>query len=167
LRRDQAYAGVLVDDLTTKGTREPYRMFTSRAEYRLLLREDNTAARLLAIGRRLGLVDDARWRAFETEESALTAARERAQAGLDRPDRRGERAPGRARLAPLADRRVSLSDLLRRPELDWRAVPRWRGGRHLSAEIDPAVAERIEIEVKYEGYLARQESDARRARELG
>jgi tRNA uridine 5-carboxymethylaminomethyl modification enzyme len=168
LRRDQAYAGVLVDDLVTRGTREPYRMFTSRAEYRLLLREDNAASRLMPIGRELGLVDDERWRRFAAFEAALAAAREPLErlsvtptpAVNDRLAARGT--------APLADRRASLLDLLRRPELDWGAVAEVAAAGGLTLpEIDPAVAERVEIEIKYQGYLVRQEGDARRARSWG
>ncbi len=168
LRRDQGYAGVLVDDLVTKGTREPYRMFTSRAEFRLLLREDNAASRLMPIGRALGLIDDERWRRFRAFEEALAAARAAlgeltvtpAAAVNDRLTALGS--------APIADRRASLLELLRRPELGWRdLVPVAAAAGQSLPEIDQAVAERVEIEVKYEGYLERQESDARRARSWG
>ena len=168
LARDQAYAGVLVDDLVSKGTREPYRMFTSRAEYRLLLREDNAASRLMPIGRELGLVGDDRWRRYTAFEAQLAAVRESLDllsvaphaAVNDRLAARGS--------SPIADRRISLYDLLRRPELDWRAVAEVAAAADLTLpEIDAAVAERIEIEVKYEGYLARQETEARRARSWG
>ena len=168
LGRDQAYAGVLVDDLVSKGTREPYRMFTSRAEYRLLLREDNAASRLMPIGRELGLIDDTRWRRYTDFEGPLAAARE--------PLERLSLAPAPAvndRLAalgssPLVDRRVSLHDHQRRPELDWRSVAEVAAAGGLSLPtIEPAVTERVETEVKYEGYLARQEADARRARSWG
>jgi tRNA uridine 5-carboxymethylaminomethyl modification enzyme len=163
LGRDQAYGGVLVDDLVTKGTREPYRMFTSRAEYRLLLREDNAADRLLPIGRRLGTVPDETWRAFERFGEALEAARARASRVAVGPT-----GAVNARLAalgstPLADRRATLRELLRRPELGWAEVASIAVAAGLDLpSLDPAVAERLETEVKYEGYLARQETEARR-----
>ena len=168
LGRDQAYAGVLVDDLTSKGTREPYRMFTSRAEYRLLLREDNAASRLMPIGRALGLIDDERWRRFTAFGEELAAARALVhQLSLTPGPAVSDRLAAHGS-SPIADRRASLHDLLRRPELDWRAVAEVAAGAGLSLpDIDPAVAERLEIEVKYEGYLARQETDARRARSWG
>ena len=163
LRRDQAYAGVLVDDLVTKGTREPYRMFTSRAEYRLLLREDNAACRLLDIGRRLGLVDDERWRIYEAFRAALEAARERSERlALGPNDAVNDRLRALGS-SPIQDRRMTLAELLRRPELGWSEVATVAGSAGLQLPIlSPEVAERLETEVKYEGYLARQESDARR-----
>lgn len=163
LRRDQAYGGVLVDDLVTKGTDEPYRMFTSRAEYRLILREDNTADRLLPIGRELGLVDDARWARFERFRADLAVEEERIHAvsvlpsaGLD--DELAQRGS-----SPIANRRITFAELLRRPELSYADVRRAmvRGGA-ADAEVDPLVAERVETEIKYAGYLRRQQTEAAR-----
>ena len=162
LRRDQAYGGVLVDDLVSRGTREPYRMMTSRAEFRLLLREDNTAERLLPAGRRLGLVDDARWARFEARQAALAAARERAErAGVTGTPAVNEALARRGSKA-ITGRRATLAELLRRPELDWAAVEEIAAAGGIAPGGDPAALERAEIEIKYEGYLRRQRADAER-----
>lgn len=160
-RRDEAYLGVLVDDLTTQGTAEPYRMFTSRAEYRLQLREDNADARLTPVGRELGLVDDARWRRFCDKREAV----ERETARL----RATWAAPGNALGRELADtlalevsREASAHDLLRRPEIDYATLMRVPS---LGPGVDdPAVAEQVEIDAKYAGYLDRQREEIERAR---
>ena len=160
-RRDEAYLGVLVDDLTTQGTSEPYRMFTSRAEYRLQLREDNADARLTPVGRGLGLVDDARWRRFSAKREAV----ERESARL----RAVWAAPGNPLGREIADtlgievsRETHALDLLRRPEMDYAklvSVPM------LGPAVDDAdVAEQVEIGVKYAGYLDRQREEIERAR---
>ena len=160
-RRDQAYLGVLVDDLVTHGTTEPYRMFTSRAEYRLQLREDNADARLTPIGRELGVVDDARWQAYSRKADAVERERGRLQALWA--------APGGAIASELAQRTgVVLSreatalDLMKRPELDYATLMQLPS---LGPGVDdPAVAEQVEIGVKYSGYLVRQHEDIERSR---
>ena len=160
-RRDEAYLGVLVDDLVTHGTDEPYRMFTSRAEYRLQLREDNADLRLTPVGRSLGLVDDTRFAAFERKREAIEAEEARLAATWASPDN----AFGRA-LAETLDvavtREVNARDLLRRPELDYAALMRVPA---LGPGVDDAaVAEQVEIGVKYAGYLDRQREEIERAR---
>ncbi|MFP4251567.1 MAG: tRNA uridine-5-carboxymethylaminomethyl(34) synthesis enzyme MnmG [Guyparkeria sp.] len=157
LRRDQAYLGVLVDDLTTQGTLEPYRMFTSRAEYRLMLREDNADQRLTPIGHELGLVDERRWRAFNEKMEAIEAERGRLKDIWVHPGH-----PAADRLEGSITRNVTALDLLRRPELDYAAIA---AVDELAPEAmpAPAVIEQLEIEAKYAGYIDRQRDEVARS----
>jgi tRNA uridine 5-carboxymethylaminomethyl modification enzyme len=159
-RRDEAYLGVLVDDLVTRGTSEPYRMFTSRAEYRLLLRQDNADLRLTPAGRELGLVDERRWRLFSEKREAITQEQQRLQALLVRPESAAGQTLSATLEKPLA-REQRVSDLLRRPELSYRMLT---GIAAFGPGVaDTAVAEQVEIQAKYAGYLNRQQEEIRRA----
>jgi tRNA uridine 5-carboxymethylaminomethyl modification enzyme len=160
-RRDQAYLGVLVDDLTTHGTVEPYRMFTSRAEYRLQLREDNADLRLTSIGRELGLVDDARHAACEARREAIERETARLAATWAAPNNALGRALADA-LGVEVTRETSALDLLRRPELDYAGLMRVP---QLGPGVDDAgVVEQVETGAKYAGYLDRQREEIARAR---
>jgi tRNA uridine 5-carboxymethylaminomethyl modification enzyme len=167
-RRDQAYLGVLVDDLITRGVTEPYRMFTSRAEFRLSLREDNADMRLTEAGRAIGVVDDVRWDAFNRKRDAVSRETERLKSTWVNPA-----------ILPLEDaepvlgkgieREYSLADLLRRPNVTYEALMGMQGGKYAPegpfAE-DPLLAEQIreqvEIGIKYHGYIARQADEVER-----
>jgi tRNA uridine 5-carboxymethylaminomethyl modification enzyme len=158
-RRDEAYIGVLVDDLITHGTTEPYRMFTSRAEYRLQLREDNADLRLTPVGRYLGLVDDTRWAAFDSKREAI----ERENARLANIWAAPNNALGREIHSVLGieiTRETSARDLIKRPELDYTKL--MQVASLGPAADDPAVAEQVEIGVKYAGYLDRQREEIER-----
>jgi len=163
LRRDQAYGGVLVDDLVSKGTREPYRMFTSRAEYRLILREDNAADRLMGVGRALGLVDDSRWSRFEAFGRALVDAREAMRTlSVTGTDAVNERLAA-VGSSGLKDKRSTFEELLKRPELRYEHLAAIAEAAGLQVPtVDPDVAERMETEIKYAGYLKRQTVEAER-----
>ena len=160
-RRDEAYIGVLIDDLTSNGTLEPYRMFTSRAEYRLQLREDNADLRLTAIGRELGCVNARRWSAFCAKQDAIEAERARLHALIATPANALGVAFAAATGTPLS-RDARALDLLKRPELDYAALSAIAGFG--PAHADAAVSEQIEIQVKYAGYLDRQHLDIARSR---
>lgn len=157
-RRDEAYLGVMVDDLITRGVSEPYRMFTSRAEYRLQLREDNADMRLTETGRRLGLVDDTRWQAFEEKREKIARELERLKSTWVNP-RMLDRAEAERVLGKEIEREYSLYDLLRRPEVSYASLMTLPG---LKVEGGLDVAEQIEIQAKYQGYIERQRDEIAR-----
>lgn len=163
--RSEAYLGVLVDDLTTQGVAEPYRMFTSRAEYRLSLREDNADMRLTEIGRKLGVVGDAQWQAFETKRESVARELERLRSTWVNPRilaaAESERVVGQA-----IEREYNLADLLRRPGVEYDTLMSMNGveGQALAGPgvEDPAVKEQVEIQLKYSGYIDRQAREVER-----
>ncbi|MDX7780614.1 tRNA uridine-5-carboxymethylaminomethyl(34) synthesis enzyme MnmG [Aeromonas hydrophila] len=155
-RRDQAYIGVMMDDLSTLGTREPYRMFTSRAEYRLLLREDNADLRLTGIGRELGLVDDERWGKFNAKMEQVEQERQRMRSTWIHPQHPSLEAVNALVNTPLT-REQSLEELLRRPEVTYEALMAIEGVG--PALPDTAAADQVEIQIKYAGYIERQHDE--------
>jgi tRNA uridine 5-carboxymethylaminomethyl modification enzyme len=162
-RRDQAYLGVMVDDLVTRGVAEPYRMFTSRAEYRLSLREDNADQRLTEVGRQLGLVDDARWARFEAKREAMARETERLKSTWVNPASLPEDDAQRV-LGKGIEREYSLFDLLRRPEVDYQTLMTLPGAG--AGLADAEFSGQMEIEAKYAGYVARQLDEIERQRGL-
>ncbi|MGH8713958.1 MAG: tRNA uridine-5-carboxymethylaminomethyl(34) synthesis enzyme MnmG [Casimicrobiaceae bacterium] len=158
-RRDQAYLGVLVDDLVTRGVSEPYRMFTSRAEYRLQLREDNADLRLTDIGRALGLVDDARWDAFCRKRDAVAAEIERLRSTWVNP-RVVDHASAVRVLGQALDRDYALADLLRRPGVAYAGLMSLPGAG--APVADAEVAAQVEVATKYAGYIERQNEEIAR-----
>ena len=160
--REEAYLGVMVDDLTTLGVTEPYRMFTSRAEYRLSLREDNADMRLTEIGRHLGVVDDVRWQAFNLKREQVATEQARLRSLWIQPE---TLAPADAErvLGKNIEHEYSLYELLRRPDVSYAQLMTLpaAGG---TAVIDPVVAEQVEIQAKYQGYIERQQGEINRAR---
>lgn len=157
--RDQAYLGVLVDDLITRGVSEPYRMFTSRAEYRLLLREDNADMRLTEVGRQMGLVDDARWEAFSRKQEAVALEQERLRNTWVRPASLSQEDALRV-LGKQIDHEYSLFELLRRPEVSYEdllTLPVANGV--LTSDLAEDVKQQLEIAAKYQGYIDRQQEE--------
>ena len=162
-RRDEAYLGVLVDDLITRGVTEPYRMFTSRAEYRLQLREDNADLRLTEIGRRLGVVDDTRWTAFDAKRAAIAREQERLKAVWLSPKMNSNaffEADVLRVLGKPLEREYSLYELLRRPDVTYASLMTLRQGDEVIA--DALVVEQVEIQAKYQGYIERQKIEVAR-----
>jgi tRNA uridine 5-carboxymethylaminomethyl modification enzyme len=164
-RRDEAYLGVLVDDLITRGVTEPYRMFTSRAEYRLQLREDNADLRLTEMGRNLGVVDDARWAAFDTKREAIVREQERLKTVWISP-KNSKTLPSAGVeevlrvLGKPIERDYSLHELLRRPDVSYASLMTLPGVGEIVS--DPLVAEQVEIQAKYHGYIERQKDEVAR-----
>jgi len=156
-RRDEAYIGVLVDDLITLGTKEPYRMFTSRAEYRLLLREDNADLRLTEIGKDLGVVGEERWASFSKKKEAIEAETTRLKSTWVQPGTKGGNIVDKYLDRPIT-REYSLTDLLKRPEIKYKHLA------EINEELTIAedVAEQIEIQTKYDGYISRQQDEVDR-----
>ncbi|KRH99555.1 tRNA uridine-5-carboxymethylaminomethyl(34) synthesis enzyme MnmG [Curvibacter sp. PAE-UM] len=169
-RRDEAYLGVLVDDLTTQGVTEPYRMFTSRAEFRLQLREDNADLRLTETGRQLGLVDDIRWGAFCRKRDAVSRETERLKATWVNP-RILSAAEAERVLGTTIEREYHLFDLLRRPDVSYAGLMSLDGGKYANpdvsretlGELAEPVVEQLEIAAKYSGYIDRQKDEVERA----
>jgi tRNA uridine 5-carboxymethylaminomethyl modification enzyme len=159
--RDEAYIGVMIDDLVTRGTSEPYRMFTSRAEYRLLLREDNADLRLTEKGRELGLVDDYRWQKFCTKRQAVIDEQTRLAAIWLRPE---ATEPGvvEAILGQSLVHETNLLDLLKRPEMDYQRLMKLPvAGEPVE---DEAVSTQVEVQAKYAGYISRQQAEVEKHR---
>jgi len=160
--RSEAYLGVLVDDLVTRGVTEPYRMFTSRAEYRLSLREDNADLRLTEIGRKMGLIPDDRWDAFNRKRDQVEAEIQRLKSTWVNP-RSLSRESAIALLGKPIEREYSLNDILRRPEVSYEQLMSFQTeeGQYLAGPglSDPASAEQVEIQIKYAGYVQRQKED--------
>ena len=159
--RDEAYIGVMIDDLVTRGTSEPYRMFTSRAEYRLLLREDNADLRLTEKGRELGLVDEHRWQQFSKKRQAIADEQQRLASIWLRPD---EMEPGivESVLGQKLAHEINLLDLLKRPEIDYDSLMKLPNAG--PPVIDAAVSKQVEIQAKYAGYIARQQAEVEKHR---
>jgi tRNA uridine 5-carboxymethylaminomethyl modification enzyme len=160
-RRDQSYMGVMIDDLISRGTNEPYRMFTSRAEYRLLLREDNADLRLTEIGRRFGLIDDARWRRYEEKREGIAQEQQRLRSLWVRPE-----GPASQQLASrhgeVVTKEQRAVDLLRRPALSYTDLIQLQD---LGPGVaDAEIAEQVDIQAKYQGYIERQQQEIERQR---
>lgn len=159
-RRDEAYIGVLIDDLITRGTQEPYRMFTSRAEYRLILREDNADLRLTEKGHEIGLIDDSRWQAFSEKKEAIERETTRIQNLVVQPDSAAGQQLNQQLEKPLS-RAYKGEELLRRPDITYAGLMALPG--MLEEKVADKVAEQVEIQIKYSGYIDRQKDEIERS----